>query len=273
MKKILVPTDYSDCANNAVGVAKAVAAKSQAELFVLHLEEMVPEVAHVLHQTAVEENPHHVGHARYQLEQLITSLENEGLKAKAVFVPNEGREAIEDYIKPYEIDFMVMGSHGAKGIKSIIGSNTLRVIKNSSVPVLVVKRPIQKFNPKKVLFASTFREDVSKPLKEVIAFARLWNAELDLVFLNMLSHLIEDHEAKRIMSMQLESTPDLMVTLNISETNDEEWGISKFAEEVNSDVIAVVFDTHTGFNRLFNASVAEKLINHATIPILIIPRH
>jgi len=272
MKKILVPTDYSECANNAMNVAKEIATKSNAELYIIHLEEVVPEVVHVLHKTAVEVNPHHVGHARYQLQELVTSLEKEGLKAKAVFVPNEGKEAIEDYIKPYEIDFMVMGSHGAKGIKSVIGSNTLRVIKNSTVPVLVIKRSIQRFNPKKILFASTFREDVTKALKEVIAFARLWNAELDLVFLNMLSHLIEEHEAKRIMSMQLESTPNLTVTLNIIETNDEEWGISKFAEQVNSDVVAVVFDTHTGFNRLFNASVAEKLIHHESIPILIIPR-
>jgi nucleotide-binding universal stress UspA family protein len=270
MKKILVPTDYSDCSDNAIDVAKVIAVKSGAELYLLHLEEIVPEVAHVLHQTAREENPHHVGHARLQLQQLVDSIEKEGLKVRAVFVPNEGREAIQDYIKPYEIDFMVMGSHGAKGIReAFIGSNTQKVIKNSSVPVLVVKRPNKNFNPKKILFASTFREDVSKRLKEVVAFAKLWNAELDLVFLNLLSHLIEENEAKRIMAKQMESSPGITFTLNISETNDEEWGISKFARLVESDLIAVVYDTHTGFNRLFNSSVAEKLINHEEIPILV----
>lgn len=269
MKKILVPTDYSDCSDNAIDVAKAIAVKSGAELFIIHLEEIVPEVAHVSHQTVKEDNPHHVGHARFQLQKRVDLLEKEGLKAKAVFVPNEGREAIEDYIIPYGIDFLVMGSHGAKGIKSIIGSNTLKVIKNSSVPVLVVKRPNKQFNPRKILFASTFREDVSKRLKEVVAFAKLWNAELDLVFLNLLSHLIEENEAKRIMAMQMDSSPGITFTLNISETNDEEWGISKFARLVESDLIAVVYDTHTGFNRLFNSSVAEKLINHEEIPILV----
>lgn len=269
MKKILVPTDYSECADNAIDVAKAIALKSGAELFIIHLEEVVPEVAHVLHQSAKEDNPHHIGHARYQLQKRVDLVEQEGLKAKAVFVPNEGREAIEDYIKPYQIDFMVMGSHGAKGIKSIIGSNTQKVIRKSSVPVLVVKRPNKNFNPKKILFASTFREDVSKRLQEVVAFARLWNAELDLVFLNLLSHLIEENEAKRIMAKQMESSPGIPFTLNISETNDEEWGISKFATLVESDLIAVVYDTHTGFNRLFNSSVAEALVNHQEIPVLV----
>jgi nucleotide-binding universal stress UspA family protein len=271
MKKILVPTDYSDCADNAIDVAKVIAERSGAELYLIHLEEVVPQVAHVLHQTAVEDNPHHVGHARYQLKKRVDSMEKEGLKAKAVFVPNDGKESIEDYIKPYGIDFMIMGSHGAKGIReAIIGSKTQKVIRKSTVPVLVIKRPNKHFNPRRIIFASTFREDVRKPLKQVADFARLWNAELDLVFLNLLAHLIEENEAKRIMAEQImESIPDIRYTLNISETNDEEWGISKFARIVEADVIAVVYDTHTGFNRLFNSSVAEKLINHEEIPILV----
>jgi nucleotide-binding universal stress UspA family protein len=270
MKKILVPTDFSDCAQNAVDVAKELAAKSGAALMLIHLEEVVPDVTHVLHQTAHEDNPHHVGHARLQLQALVDSLEKKGVNAKGVFVPNEGREAIEDYIEPYGIDFMVMGSHGAKGIRElIIGSKTQKVIRHCTVPVLVVKQPVEKFHPKKILFASTFREDVSKPLKAVAEFAKLWHAELELVFLNMLSHLIVDSEAKEMMIRQMDPIPEIGYSLHISETNDEEWGISKFVRVINADVIAVVFDTHTGFNRLFNSGVAEKLINHESIPVLV----
>ncbi len=270
MKKILVPTDYSDCANSAIDVAKVIATKSGAELLVIHLEEVVPEVAHVLHQTTKEENPHHVGQSRLQLQTLVESLEKEGLQAKGVFVPNEGNQSIEDFIKPYEIDFMVMGSHGAKGIRElVIGSKTQKVIRRATVPVLVIKHPDRKFNPKKILFASTFREEVSKPLKEVVAFAKLWDAELELVFLNLLSHLIEENEAREMMIRQMDPMPDIHYSLNISETNDQEFGISNFARVIDADVIAVVFDKHSGFTRLFNSSVAEKLINHESIPVLV----
>jgi nucleotide-binding universal stress UspA family protein len=268
MKKILVPTDYSDCASYAMEVAKTIAAKSGSELYFLHLEEVVPEVVHVLHHTHVHDPQ--IGRARHQLQQLVEAAEKEGLKAKAVFVPNEGKESIEDYIKPYQIDFMVMGSHGATGIReTILGSKTQKVITNCTVPALVIKRPNKNFNPKRILFASTFREDVNKALKGVVDFAKFWNAELDLVFINLLSHMIEENEAKRIMSKQMEKSADVKFTLNISETNDEEWGISKFAKLVKADVIAVVFNKHIGFNRLFNSSVAEKLINHEEIPVLV----
>jgi nucleotide-binding universal stress UspA family protein len=270
MKRILIPTDYSDCANHALDVAKAMAHQSGAQLFVIHLEEVVPEVAHIIRHTQVKDHLPSVGHARYQLQQQVESLVKEGLNAKAIFVPHEGREDIVNYIKPYDIDFMVMGSHGAKGIReALIGSKTQAVIRDANVPVLVIKHPHQNFYPKRVLFASTFREDISKPLKRVVEFARLWDAEIDLVFLNMLRHLIEEHEAKRIMARQVAPIGDIKYTLNISETNDEEWGISKFARAIEADVIAVVYDTHTGFSRLFNASVAEKLINHESIPVLV----
>jgi len=273
MKRILIPTDYSDCANNAVEVARAIAQRSGAELYVIHFEEIVPEVAHVLHHAAGEDNLHRVGHARIQLLHTVELLEQAGLKAKAVFVPDEGREAIEDYIKPYEIDFIVMGSHGAKGIReALIGSKTQKVIKQSTVPVLVIKHRHKNFYPRRILFASTFREDISKPLRNVVEFANLWGAEIDLVFINMLSHLIEEHEAKRIMERQMAPVAGARYTLNISETNDEEWGISKFARAIQADLIAVVCDTHTGFSRLFNSSVAEKLINHESIPVLVMAR-
>lgn len=268
MKKILVPTDYSDCANDAIEVAKVISARSGAELFMLHLEEVMPEA--VLSHTIIEEYPHRVGQAHYILQQLVDSVVKEGLMAKAVFVPHEGNEDILDYIKPYGIDFMIMGSHGAKGIREfIIGSKTQKVIRKSPVPVLVIKRPDKNFNPSNILFASTFREDMSKPLKEVAEFARLWNADLNLVFINLMHHLIEENEAKDIMASQMESIPDIKYTLNITETNDEVWGIRQFAKLVNADVIAVVYDANTGFNRLFKSAVAEKLINHEEIPILV----
>ena len=48
-------------------------------------------------------------------------------------------EQIERYIKPLNIDFVVMGSHGATGIRElVIGNNTQRIVRKSSIPVLVI---------------------------------------------------------------------------------------------------------------------------------------
>ncbi len=260
MKKILVPTDYSDCANFAAEVAKEIALKSNAELYFLHLEEVVPEVVHVK-----------VGKARYQLQQQAEQAEREGLTAHAIFVGSDREEHIEDYVKSYDIDFVVMGSHGASGIReAFLGSKTQKVIRHVQVPVLVIKKPWEgPFHPERIVFASTFREDVTTQLKQVVNFAKLWNAKVDLVFINLLNHLIDEFEAQKQMRIQMKEAGITGCTLNVSETNDEEFGIMKFAESIDADVIAVVLDTPTGITSLFSSSVAEKLVNHSQIPILV----
>jgi nucleotide-binding universal stress UspA family protein len=273
MKKILVPTDFSDCANNAVDVAKAIAAKSGAELYFLHLEEAVPEVTHVTHHEEHAHDPH-MGHARYELQHLVESSEHEGLKVHSIFVPAQQGESIEDYIKPYGIDFVVMGSHGAKGVRGwLLGSNTEALIKSANVPVLVVKNPIKNYQPEGIVFASTFRHDVSKCLNVAVHFANLWNAQLHLVFLNMMNHLIVEDHAKEIMKQQLDTLPKVNHTLNISETNDPEYGINEMANALGADTIAVRMDARGGLAGLFNTSVAVKLINHSDLPVLILNAH
>ena len=270
MKKILVPTDYSECANNAVSVAKKIAARSGAELYFLHLEEVTPEVVHVLHH---EKHAHdsHLGQARYQLQEVVNLAEKEGLKAHQIFIPSSQGEDIDSYIKPYDIDLVVMGSHGAKGIKeAFIGSNTQSVIRHAHVPVLVIKHPEENFNPGRIVFASSFRNNIRKQLKIVMNFARLWNAEVDLVFINLLSHLIDEHEAEKLMRIQMKEAGVSGCTLSVIETNEEEFGIMEFAESVNADVIAVVLDVRTGLGWFFNSSTAEKLANHSQTPVFVI---
>ena len=63
-----------------------------------------------------------------------------GLKAQEFLVFDKGREEIDKHIKHHKHDFIVMGSHGANGLKQVLGSNTQKVVRNSPVPVLVVKK-------------------------------------------------------------------------------------------------------------------------------------
>lgn len=270
MKKILVPTDFSDCANNAVDVAKAIALRSGAELNFIHIEEQTPEVVHVS-QTKVPAKDAHLGIARYELQHTVDLTEKEGIKAKPIFVLSGTGEELKDYVKPYEIDLIVMGSHGEKGWREVIvGSRTKALLREVSVPVLVVKKPNPNFNPKRIVFASTFKEDVTPCLKAIISFSKYWNAELELVFINMMDHPHQEEEAKEIMKKQMDLVEPVTYTLNVSDTNDEEWGISKFADLVKADMISVVMDKHTGLVGLFKSSVAEKLITHSSLPVLVL---
>lgn len=255
MQRILVPTDFSECANAAAEIAMRLAKLSGAEIYFLHL--------------AVDVNQSVL--AKDNLDLLVRAAEVDGIKAKQQLVMGTGHERIPDYIQPFKIDFLVMGSHGAAGIREmVIGSKTQYVIRNINIPSLVVKQMPEKLELKHIVFASDFKRDCSSSLEEVIAFSRLWHSRLHLLFINLLNHLIEENVARLMMSGQMDKFSNVDYTMNIIETNDKEFGIAQFAKEIDADLIAIAMDKKNLIGRLLNPSVAEKLINRSPLPLLII---
>lgn len=150
MKNILVPTDFSKCAQIASDIAMELAKKSNAEIHFLHL--LMTPVDWVNLPKEEEDNFHEtkkeINHAKSELSKLKRKAEKLGLVVKDFLVFDKGREEIDLHTKHHVHDFIIMGSNGSKGYKGILGSNTQRVIRNSSVPVLIVKGKYEDFKIK-----------------------------------------------------------------------------------------------------------------------------
>jgi nucleotide-binding universal stress UspA family protein len=269
MKRILVPTDFSDCANAAAEMALLLAKRSKAEIVFLHLSKDQSDSSQ---DSDIAYANTEIGQSKIKLDQLVSTAEAKGVKAKAELIEGTGHEHIEDYIKPYRIDWLVMGSHGVTGIReAIIGSKTQHVIRDVSVPTLVVKHKPLKRKPKNIVFASTFQEHITNTLTTVVGFSKLWKANLHLLFINVADHLIEEKAAKSMMTKQVERFSGTKFTQSIIETNDKEFGIAQFAEMIDADMIAVVMESKNILERLLNPSLTEHLINHSPLPVLVIP--
>ena len=77
-----------------------------------------------------------------------------------------------------------MGSSGSSGIEEmLIGSNTEKVVRLSDIPVLVVKKDLDTFNIKNIVFASDFTKEIKKPFLKMIEFANIFDANLALVMI------------------------------------------------------------------------------------------
>lgn len=270
MKRIMVPTDFSDCANAAAEMALQIAKLSESEIYFIHLAVDQSTPAHVPGKSVVHDDTQ-IGIIRDNLDQLVKAAEADGIKAKKELVIGSGHEQIQDYILPYKIDLLVMGSHGATGIREmVIGSNTQNVIKNIRIPSLVVKQMPKRKEMKHIVFASNFKRDCSNSLSEVVTFSRLWGSRIHLLFINLLNHLIEENTARSMMSDRMKGFSNVDYTLNITETNDKEFGIAQFANEVEADLIAVAMERKNLVGRLFSPNIAKRLINHSALPVLIV---
>lgn len=268
MKKILVPTDFSSCSSDALRVAVELAKHSGAELFLLHLER----VMNVVHAAGSPEDEQ-IRDSRNQLFRLADETERSGMNVHTIFVEDSGLEFIEDYVEPYGIDFIVMGSHGQSGIRQeIIGSNTRRLVRKVKVPVLVVKSMSDQYSEiSKILFASAFRKDNRHQLSSLLDFAKTFNASVHFLFLNLFYHLIHEEQINKIMDEKLNFFEKIQTSRSIAETNDEFLGITEFINKVPVDVVAVEME-HTAIPaRWINPPLAERMIQNLDRLVLVLP--
>jgi nucleotide-binding universal stress UspA family protein len=269
MKRILVPTDFSECAQSASAVALEIARKSGAHIFFLHISED-PEFPPNAKRKSSTPDPE-ISSAKSHLNELVLQATRNGVDATPILILNKGNERIENYVEPYGIDSIVMGSHGATGIREfVIGSHTQHVVKHATVPVLVIKRKPETLAFRDIVFASTFEKDVTVALGLMVDFARPWNAHLHLLYVNLMNRLVEENEAMGVLQTLTVKFPDTSFTTNVIQTNDAEWGIDGFAKQINADLIAVIHQDKESLLKVLTTSIAEGLVNHEQRPVLVL---
>lgn len=273
MKTILVPVDFSACSMSAAHLALTLASKSGAGLIYLHLHPQKSQKRHVppagIEKESQEEKKA-VGRIRAQLELLIKKAESAGVKAKQVLALTSDDDWIENYIAPYRVDLVVMGTHSSKKVSGKLGSTTLKFIRKAAVPVLVVKKRIMNFAPRQIVFASDFRTDWIKPFRAALDLVDTWKASLHLLYVCTPYHFVSTRVVKANIRRFLHQFRGIKCTTHVYNALDEESGIQEFVEDNNFDLIALTTHGRTGASHLFHHSIAEETIKHTDKPVLVI---
>lgn len=271
MKKILILTDFSDCANASSEYAIQLAQKAQVEINFLHLfstpidwvklpmekEKLYPETRHAITQ------------AKGQLNSWVKKAEAGDVKAQQSLAFNTGKEEILRHFNNYHHDFLVMGSHGAKGLhEKLIGSNAQLMIRNASVPVLIIKKSV--FEPiKNILFVSDFTDVSRDSFHTLTHFADVIEAHIDLLFVNTPNQFTESAETSQNMDkVMTHCNREDSCTRNVINAASVEEGINNFMVGKPMDLIAICTHGKSGLQQLFSPSIAEKIANHTLLPLL-----
>lgn len=160
MKRILVPTDFSEQADNALKVAIKLAKKHDSEIYILHSMEMPLHLASSGDSGSLPESLFFIKLAEKRFNDLRKNDYLNGININEAIGHNEIYEDIEEACKKNEIDIIIMGSSGASGFKEMfVGSNTEKVVRTSKTPVLVIKNNHPDFKIKDFVFATDFSEE------------------------------------------------------------------------------------------------------------------
>jgi nucleotide-binding universal stress UspA family protein len=140
MKTILVPTDFSKSAENALNYAVLIAQKENAKIILLNAYDILitspvlvsPEI--IMEEIRILEN-----NSKKQLQLLSKKIiEVKKIKCETICKHGFTSEVILEISEKIKPDLIIMGTKGASGIKAVIrGSNTARVIENTNCPTIV----------------------------------------------------------------------------------------------------------------------------------------
>jgi len=270
MKKILVPTDFSDHAYQALKVAAQIAKKNGAEITLLHMLELPHQGSDAIGSGHdVPEIMMFKNAAINRLEDLMDDDCLKGLNVTEVIQFELAFNGIMKISEKNNIDLIIMGSHGASGFKEMfIGSNAEKVVRNSGVPVLIIKKDAGEFSVEKFVFASDFTDEIKIPFSKVVSFANKFDAELELVMINTPSSFKPTHVAVEIIKTFASNFSINKHTINIYNDVNVENGILNFADHINADLIGVCTHGRKGIAHFFNGSISEDLVNHSMRPIV-----
>jgi nucleotide-binding universal stress UspA family protein len=267
MKKILVPCDFSKPAVNAFRYALRIAKESKASIHLLFVTELPVMPATVLmpvmgFETAFVEDI--TGKAEKEFKTLTEKYKVEGVKVEFKFELGPISQTILDYINTEKVDLVIMGSHGASGLKEFfIGSNAEKIVRKSSAPVLVVKNYFNG-NVTNIVFPNTLETEHQEDLvMKVKALQALFKATLHIVYINTPLNFTSD----RVTLARLHAFASRFMikdyTTNVFNHQDEEEGINLFARKMNAELIAMGTHSRKGIAHLVNGSLAEDVTNHA----------
>ncbi|ACF13208.1 UspA domain protein [Chloroherpeton thalassium ATCC 35110] len=270
MKNILVPTDFSEQAENAAEVAAAIARKVGAHIQLLHVIDL-PSYVDSPSFRLIAESSEIKQKADVQIEELAKKAFFDGVTVSFSVEYDSPYQCVVDTAKRDDYELIVIGSHGTSGIeKFLIGSVTEKVIQFAPCPVLAVKNRMESFDVKSLVFASNFFGEISENFQQVQKFADLYGAKIHLLKVNTRHHFASTRYNRNIIEGFVDECHVRNYTVNIYDDGTEEEGILHFCEETNPDLLVIPTHGRTGLSHLINGSLAENLSEHSPRPVLCI---
>lgn len=278
MKNILLPTDFSANSKLAIAYALYLFKNQSCRFYFLHIHPIPPYsgAGSSIRRKAGGMNDEVLKQSRRDLDNLLEELQSKHSNTLHSFVPLVKYDFFVDGIRKavwdYHIDFIVMGTKGASGLKKItLGSNTGDVITKVQCPLIAVpEATIIPEQPIEVAFATDFRihydPKVMDTLMEVVG---LLDAHLDVVHVNGGEEALDEEQRtnKNSLEKRLEGLAHSYYHLKSSEL---ETAVQHFVQARDIGMLAMIAKNLNFFQRILFRPRVEKISYHTQVPFLVL---
>ncbi len=274
MGKILVPIDFSEHSAYALEVAASLAKHNGSELVLLHMMGLSEAILTKDSSQEAAEAHYYMKLTHKRFEEFRDQPFLNGLKVSEMVQNYKIFSEINEVALEVKADLIVMGSHGASGLSGIfVGSNTEKVVRTATIPVLVVKKQRPEYKPHRVVYACDYKIEDLSAYTNILKFLSRWPVEVHVVYVNLPTEKFKS-------SAEINKERDLFfkvahrleipahVTSHVICDYSIEGGLFQYAESVGADLIAMPTHGRKGLAHFFKGSIGEDVANRAEIPVL-----
>ncbi|MBU2902178.1 universal stress protein [Maribacter dokdonensis] len=277
MTRILLPTDFSENALTAIRYALTLYKDLKCTFFLLnsymppvyHTEYLMGSPAQIGLGDIVQQN------SQDNLEALKNTLEREFNNPLHTFITHSALNVLSSEItrtvEAEKIDIIVMGTQGASGAKEILlGTNTVHVIKNAKCPVLVIPSGFEYEAPEQILFPNDFEVWLDKnSLEQLLKITKSHVSQVNVM------HVYTGDELNTTQQKNKEQLAKVLSESGFFHevpSNEVIAAINEFQIKQKINLLVLIQNKHTFFERLFIEPVIKKIGFHVTVPFLVIPQ-
>ncbi len=271
MINILVPTDFSALSKIAFKYAIRIANEVNGKVTLLHVVSSVAPVTNAMRSRVKPMEDEVMADAHDKLQKLIRSMAR-SIQFSAPIVSNvvKSSDTFPDVVnkeaKKHRIGLIVMGTHGASGIrKVVVGSNTNGVIGTSKVPVLAIPEHAEFKGFRNIIYASDLK-NFPKELATLSPYVKKFDSTLHVVHVVKSGKDVPDLEEKVEGLAAKGGHKDAVVMIFVDGSVDE--GIEQYIGLAKADLLAMFTHRLTFYERLMDSSVTRRMAFHSKVPLL-----
>ncbi|WP_274474493.1 universal stress protein [Mangrovimonas aestuarii] len=274
---ILLPTDFSDNAWNALEYALGYFQFTSCTFHLLHVDHQYGfsggNMAYYPSHNLVEKSIS--GSTKHTLHELLPKIKANPLSSKHQFVTANEQGSLVDVLRSYtkrnNISMIVMGTKGASGLKKlIVGSNTANVITKVPCDTLIVPEQAS-FKPlDEIAFPTDFSVQYNLSILQTISnMVKTYHASLSVLHISK-SKTELNNEQLRSKALLGDIFDDLPHNFYFLTNPHVEEAVECFVESRNIDIIVMVAKNLNYFQKLLFQPVVERISYHTTIPFLVL---
>lgn len=274
-KKILLPTDFSKNAWNALRYSSELYKNEDVDFYLLHAftvnnyaldNMMVPEPGEKWYDEAKSR-------ATVEMKKLLQHIEIISVPSNHTYFTHTmfhtPLEAVKQFVEDKDIDMVIASNKGASdAIDTIIGSNSIDFMeKVRNCPVLMIPSDVTFKEPNEIVFPTSFKTHFKRrELHYLYDIAKITNAPIRVLHVSKEEELSKEQKEKK--ALLEECFEGLEYTFHTLENTSVQKGLSIFTQSRNSEMIAFINRKHTFFDNLFSKPLVKELGYHAKVPVL-----